>query len=649
MSRSRSCRLCLLFVCLALGALPVFARSSRDAPVPPQGRLCQDLFRAIDRGDLPRVRAVLARGADPNARNSLQLAPLCLAAASGQERVAEALLRAGAKLEASTPYGTALTFAAMSGQTPMMKLLLARGAHSDPQRPDGITVLMMAASSGDPAIIRDLLSRKAAVNAKDSDGATALIYAARKGHLEVGRILLSRCADFDGADSHRWTPLMYAAVNGHAEFVRLLLEKGAQPDARDDKGRTPLILAATCGDHPAVIRALLDGGADLRATDARKRTASALATTRGHGASAAVLRRHDADTSPVAVSALQRNPKEAVQASLTLLQRSMQVFTQNTGCVSCHHHGLGRMVTGAARTYGFAIDRTVARAQAKRISEALTALRPVHLRAVKDPGALKDVPLSEIGEVTPSYAFMLAGMVAHRQPANQAVSPAALVLARQQFADGHWQFSVPRVPQQSSYFTMTALAIRTMRAYAHRDRAAEVAERLRRARAWLLKTPTKNSEDQAFGLLALKWAGASREERRAAIEALRAEQRPDGGWSQLTSLWSDAYATGQALYALHVGGELSVTDPAYQRGVQFLLRTQEEDGSWFVNKRATPLNNYFDAAFPHGQSQYASFNATCWATMALLQTIDAPRPRPRHVARRNARVGSPRSAGLAHR
>jgi hypothetical protein len=39
-----------------------------------------------------------------------------------------------------------------------------------------------------------------------------------------------------------------------------------------------------------------------------------------------------------------------------------------------------------------------------------------------------------------------------------------------------------------------------------------------------------------------------------------------------------------------------------------------------VNKRAFPANNYFDAGFPHGESQYASFNGTCWATMALLET-----------------------------
>src|SRR5262249_13970121 len=113
-------------------------------------------------------------------------------------------------------------------------------------------------------------------------------------------------------------------------------------------------------------------------------------------------------------------------------------------------------------------------------------------------------------------------------------------------------------------------------------------------------------------------AGADLKEREKAVHVLRASQRPDGGWAQLAWLPSDAYATGQALFALNEAGEIPVTDPAYRRGTAFLLRTQEDDGSWFVSKRAMPLNNCFDAGFPHGQSQFSSFAGTCWGTMALM-------------------------------
>src|SRR5947209_16372041 len=133
-----------------------------------------------------------------------------------------------------------------------------------------------------------------------------------------------------------------------------------------------------------------------------------------------------------------------------------------------------------------------------------------------------------------------------------------------------------------------------------------MAMRIARAKHWLLTTVAMTPEDQAMRLLGLKWAGASREEREKAVQLLRASQRPDGGWAQLAWLPSDAYATGQALFALNQGGEIPVTDPAYCRGTAFLLRAQDDDGSWFVSKRAMPLNIYFDAGFPHGQSQFSS-------------------------------------------
>lgn len=624
---SPTCRLKLplLFIGLALWATPALARSSRDAPVPSRGKLSQDLFLAIGRRDVTGVQSLLARGADPNARNGLEMTPLILAAASGEVPVVEALLRAGAKLDAPSHYGTALTFATGAGSTPVAKFLIARGANVNPSRADGTTVLMYAARNGDPAIISELLSRKADVNAKDGDGATALMYAARDGQVDAGRVLLSSGAAVDARDGHRWTALTYAAVNGHADFVRLLLEKGANANAREAKGRTPLILAATYGDNPAVIRALLDAGADPGATDARHRTALTLAAARGHAESAQVLREQGAGAALAAAGGSLRAPKEAIQVSLIALQRSMGEFTKRTGCVSCHQEGLGRMATGLARQHGFAVDPAVARAQAERINGALTELRPLHLKALKDPSAMKDVPLIELGATPASYGYLLAAALAHRQPANESLAAAAMVLARQQLPDGHW-FCLPRGPMQSSDFTMTALALQAMRTYAPRDRAAEVADRLRRAKTWLLTAPAQTSEDRAFRLLGLKWAGASMEERRKTIDELRADQRPDGGWPQPTSAQSDAYGTGQSLYALHIAAGLPVTDPVYQRGVQFLLRTQEEDGSWFVPKRVAPFNNYFDAAFPHGQSQYASFNATCWATMALLQMVDHPSP-----------------------
>ena len=120
-----------------------------------------------------------------------------------------------------------------------------------------------------------------------------------------------------------------------------------------------------------------------------------------------------------------------------------------------------------------------------------------------------------------------------------------------------------------------------------------------------------------FKLLGLAWAKAGRAAVEQAARELQAEQRPDGGWSQLPALQSDAYATGQALAALHQGAGLPVSDPAYQKGVQFLLKTQLEDGSWYVKSRSIPFQPYFESGFPHGPDQWISAAGSSWATMAL--------------------------------
>lgn len=183
---------------------------------------------------------------------------------------------------------------------------------------------------------------------------------------------------------------------------------------------------------------------------------------------------------------------------------------------------------------------------------------------------------------------------------------------------------------QSSHFATTALAVRLLDAYMPADRAQERADRIRAARVWLRATPARDGEDRAYRLLGLKWAGASPGEIARAAADIKAAQRPDGGWAQRGGrsvgrdggdgafARSDAYATGQALYALHLGGGLPTDSAVYRRGVDFLLRTRDDDGSWLVTKRAIPANNYLDAGFPHGESQYASYGATAWATMALM-------------------------------
>ncbi len=119
-------------------------------------------------------------------------------------------------------------------------------------------------------------------------------------------------------------------------------------------------------------------------------------------------------------------------------------------------------------------------------------------------------------------------------------------------------------------------------------------------------------------MLAMHWLSAEDNQVKAAAAALIGTQRKDGGWGQNPNLPSDAYATGQSLWALREAGLLHSSDPVYQRGAKFLLDTQWEDGSWFVRSRAVKFQPYFESGFPFGHDQWISSAATGYAVMALM-------------------------------
>jgi squalene cyclase len=208
-------------------------------------------------------------------------------------------------------------------------------------------------------------------------------------------------------------------------------------------------------------------------------------------------------------------------------------------------------------------------------------------------------------------------MAAENYPADAATDAMAQFVKSRQAPDGRWIIFAHRPPLESSDFQVTANSMRAIQIYAPKTQRAEYDKAIQLAAGSLMKSQPATTEDRAHPLLGLGWAGANRETIRKAARELIAKQRPDGGWAQIPSLSSDAYATGQALVALKESGALPTTDSAYKRGMQFLLQTQLEDGSWYVKSRAVPLQPFFESDFPHGHDQWISATATNWAARAL--------------------------------
>ena len=141
-----------------------------------------------------------------------------------------------------------------------------------------------------------------------------------------------------------------------------------------------------------------------------------------------------------------------------------------------------------------------------------------------------------------------------------------------------------------------------------------------RALAWLEKTPPDGSTE-ALLLRFLVEAKIGRPERATFFRtALLSRQRGDGGWAYRSDgLKGDAFATGQALYALGEAG-VAADHPAVRRARAFLLRTQRPDGSWFV---ATSSIHPVSKERTEGTDQIYTYWGSAWASIGLSHTLPA--------------------------
>jgi hypothetical protein len=148
------------------------------------------------------------------------------------------------------------------------------------------------------------------------------------------------------------------------------------------------------------------------------------------------------------------------------------------------------------------------------------------------------------------FGLMGWGFVAEKVPPSAVTDTWANYLLVTQAADGRWYRELPRPPMQSSDVSGTANAILVLKTYGWQGRKAEFDRAVDRARRWLWTVKGETTQDAAYQLLGLHWAGEPQEKLADLAKALVARQRKDGGWAQLPTLESDAYATGQALYAV---------------------------------------------------------------------------------------------------
>jgi hypothetical protein len=85
---------------------------------------------------------------------------------------------------------------------------------------------------------------------------------------------------------------------------------------------------------------------------------------------------------------------------------------------------------------------------------------------------------------------------------------------------------------------------------------------------------------------------------------------------------SAALAVERAVAKLLHAARTSTASDVYRKGGDYLLRTQLDDGTWFVRTRAFGFQPYFETGFPYGCIQFISTVATSWASMALTYMLE---------------------------
>lgn len=309
------------------------------------------------------------------------------------------------------------------------------------------------------------------------------------------------------------------------------------------------------------------------------------------------------------LTADQKEIRSAITKSLPLLEATGPIFFKKSGCISCHNVSFPAAAVAAARDKGFQVDEDVAR---QNVDNALFMWEPREksmLRLQAGPGGV-----ASLGET-------LLALKAEGYRPDSFTDTAALWTARTQRADGSWATgAMQRPPIMYSRIVTAAYGVWVLQNYAPEQKREELRVNVARAAEWLANAQPTDSQEKVFRLLGLHWAEAPEKQVKAAQKELEEAQLDDGGWAQLPTLSSDAYVSGQAVYAL---AETDARDSAaYAKGFDYLLSTQQEDGSWYVKARSFPIQPYFDSGFPHDHDQWISCAATSWATMALTTGLD---------------------------
>jgi hypothetical protein len=297
----------------------------------------------------------------------------------------------------------------------------------------------------------------------------------------------------------------------------------------------------------------------------------------------------------------------AVERGLAFLVKDGQAWKDKHNCTSCHHAALAILAMREAKQRGHAVDERVLTELTKWVAESgdgkFGMARPASAPKAASPKAVY-------------FALALGSDPRPDSAAQKGLKQLLKTVASEQTENGSWSTWPETRPPifGSSDESLTLLAtLAVLPVAAAGDEAAKAVRD--KAIHWLAETRT-DDDPQSIALRLVLWIRLQRPEKewQPLVQRIKGRQNADGGWGQNKEMASDAWATGQALYALAHSGVKS-EDPAIRRGHAFLIRSQLADGSWPMTSRPTK---------PGGEGSKSRIPITgagsAWAVLGLVRS-----------------------------
>jgi hypothetical protein len=324
---------------------------------------------------------------------------------------------------------------------------------------------------------------------------------------------------------------------------------------------------------------------------------------------------------PVSIaSATTEQIQQSIERAIPYLQAESASWLSTRKCAACHHAPMPFWALAEADRAGYPIDKPYLTGKIETLLGSKDALLASGI--FPNPAAPPD-PRPQgrgLNIGLPMLAVAARAMPSLTDSQRESLQLITEQILEKQQPDGSWEFfdTLRRPPINETQTTDTAWIILALAGETTADSSEPQRAALAKAIAWLDAQPTSElHQDRALAILLAVQA----DKPRAAIKPLAAEllalQRLDGGWSQtIPEPVSDAFATGQTLYALALAGH-TIDELPIRRGLAFLVATQQPDGAWPMASRSTPDGS------PGSSKLLTPINcaAASWAVLGMSRVV----------------------------